>query len=34
MLTDGFKETHERVVLLPEVDVETFQVLDGCLILT
>jgi BTB/POZ domain len=29
MLTDGFKETHERVVLLPEVDVETFQVLDG-----
>ncbi len=29
MLTDGFKETHERVVLLLEVDVETFQVLDG-----
>ena len=28
MLTDGFKETHERVVLLLEVDVETFQVLD------
>ena len=31
MLTDGFKETHERVVLLPEVDVETFQVFEGWL---
>jgi hypothetical protein len=28
MLTNGFKETHERVVLLPEVDVETFQVFE------
>lgn len=28
VLTDGFKETHERVVLLPEVDVETFQVFE------
>ena len=31
VLTDGFKETHERVVLLPEVDVETFQVFEGWL---
>jgi hypothetical protein len=28
---DGFKETHERVVLLLEVDVETFQVFEGWL---
>ena len=28
MLTDSFKETHEQVILLLEVDVETFQVLD------
>jgi hypothetical protein len=28
MLTDGFKETNKRVILLPEVDIETFQVLD------
>jgi hypothetical protein len=28
MLTDGFKETHERVVLLPEVDVEIFRVFE------
>ena len=28
VLTDGFKETHERVVLLLEVDVETFQVFE------
>jgi hypothetical protein len=31
VLTDGFKETHERVVLLQEVDVETFQVFEGWL---
>jgi hypothetical protein len=31
VLTNGFKETHERVVLLPEVDVETFQVFEGWL---
>jgi hypothetical protein len=27
-LTNGFKETHEQVVLLPEVDAETFQVFE------
>jgi hypothetical protein len=29
--TDGFKEAHERVVLLLEVDVETFRVFEGWL---
>ena len=28
-LTNGFKETHERVVLLPDVDAETFQLFDA-----
>ena len=27
-LTNGFRETHERVVLLPEVEAETFQVFE------